>query len=55
MLICEGESEICCHKSHQLKTEKIMCSNVEKEGFSCVPNEECTDILGSHEDNSEIS
>ena len=32
-----------------------MCSNVEKEGFSCVPNDHCSDILGQHEDNSENS
>ena len=58
--ICEDKSQICCHESKQIESDQqfndseksvfsrdtIFCEALEKDGYKCVPNDQCNDLLG---------
>ena len=57
---CEDKSQICCHESKQIESDQqfndseksvfsrdtIFCEALEKDGYKCVPNDQCNDLLG---------
>ena len=54
---CEDKSQKCCHQSKQIESnepenipdyyseEEILCSEVASDGYSCVPSDQCEDLL----------
>jgi len=51
--VCEDSSQKCCHRSRQIEknetahgNESKLCSSLVREGYKCVPHDDCNAILG---------